>query len=123
LLNDSICGFCCSDQYIRQERRILWEKGKDIRRSVEYRESRLVVLTFWKGGDNLRGDHEKSTESNIELDPRVREAVLKAAPEGRITCPAARELADRLGVDPSVIGEACNQLRIKIKGCALGCFR
>ncbi len=70
----------------------------------------------------MRGNCEKPTESNIELDPQVREAVLKAATEGRITCPAARELADRLGVDPGVIGDACNQLRIKIKGCALGCF-
>ncbi len=71
----------------------------------------------------MRGEHEKPTESNTELDPRVREAVLKAATEGRITCPVARELADRLGVDPGVIGEACNQLRIKIKSCVLGCFR
>lgn len=59
---------------------------------------------------------------NKELDPRVKEAVLKIAAEGRIACPAARELAEQLGVDPSVIGNACNQLRIKIKGCALGCF-
>ncbi len=71
--------------------------------------------------NGLRG--ERSTESNIELDPRVTEALLQAAPEGRITCPAARELAEQLGVDPGVIGQACNQLRIKIKGCTLGCFK
>ncbi|HHW41735.1 MAG TPA: hypothetical protein GXX19_11435 [Syntrophomonadaceae bacterium] len=57
-----------------------------------------------------------------EIDPRIREALLKAAPEGRITCPEARELADSLGVSPRVIGDACNRLKIKIKGCALGCF-
>jgi hypothetical protein len=71
---------------------------------------------------DLRGNCEKPTESNIELDPRVREAVLNAAPDGRIACSAARELADSLGVDPGVIGAACNQLRIKINSCALGCF-
>ncbi|MDH7577050.1 MAG: hypothetical protein QHH75_04315 [Bacillota bacterium] len=61
-------------------------------------------------------------EKMDEVEPRIKDALLKAAPEGRITCPAARELADALGVSPRVIGAACNQLRIKIKGCALGCF-
>ncbi len=61
-------------------------------------------------------------EGTPEVDPRIKEALLKAAPEGRITCPEARELADSLGVSPRVIGDACNQLKIKIKGCALGCF-
>ena len=63
-----------------------------------------------------------TTDLDIEMDSRVKEAVLQAAAEGRITCPAARGLADKLGVDPSVIGEACNKLGIRIKGCALGCF-
>jgi len=81
-----------------------------------------LLLPFGKGMRTLRGECGKPTESNIELDPLVREAVLNAATEGRITCPAARELADRLGVDKGVIGQACNQLRIKIKGCDLGCF-
>ncbi len=65
---------------------------------------------------------KERTDSSVEVEPRVKDAVLKAALEGRIDCPAARELADKLGVDPGVIGEACNQLGIKIKGCALGCF-
>lgn len=58
-----------------------------------------------------------------DIDPRIKEALLKAAPEGKITCPEARKLAETLGVDPKVIGEACNALKIKIKECALGCFR
>lgn len=57
-----------------------------------------------------------------EIDPRIRDALLKAAPEGKITCPEARKLADSLGVDPKVIGDTCNRLKIKIRGCALGCF-
>lgn len=61
-------------------------------------------------------------EKMVEVDPRIKEALLKAAPEGRITCSAARELAASLGVSPRVIGAACNQLKIKIKECALGCF-
>lgn len=65
---------------------------------------------------------DRVVDPNRELDPLVREAVLKAAIDGRITCPAAKELAEQLGVEPGVIGDACNQLRIKIKSCALGCF-
>jgi hypothetical protein len=61
-------------------------------------------------------------EEGNEIDPKIKEALLKAAPKGKITCPAARKLADNLGVRPKVIGDACNKLNIKIHGCALGCF-
>lgn len=64
----------------------------------------------------------KKQGESIIVEPRVREAVMKAASEGSITCPQARALADSLGVASRVIGDVCNQLEIKIKGCALGCF-
>ena len=57
-----------------------------------------------------------------EVDSRIKEALLKAASDGRITCPAAMEIATSLGVDPKVVGEVCNELNIKLYGCALGCF-
>jgi putative N-acetylmannosamine-6-phosphate epimerase len=57
-----------------------------------------------------------------EVDPKLREALLEAAPEGKIACPQAREIAESLGVDPKVVGRACNKLQIKITGCALGLF-
>lgn len=62
------------------------------------------------------------TAEGAEATHRVQEAVQKAAPEGRISCAAARELAARLGVRPRVVGAACDELDIKIKGCELGCF-
>lgn len=55
-------------------------------------------------------------------DERIREAVLKAARDGRLSCTMARMLARDLEVTPRAIGEACNQLKIKIKECELGCF-
>lgn len=58
-----------------------------------------------------------------EAEPRIKEALLKAAPEGKITCPVARELAEILGVPPQVVGAVCNQLKIKITDCVLGCFK
>lgn len=62
------------------------------------------------------------TSSGIEVSRRALEAVQKAAPDGYITCGAARTLAAKLGVRPRVIGAACDELKIKVKGCELGCF-
>jgi putative N-acetylmannosamine-6-phosphate epimerase len=59
----------------------------------------------------------------MEVKPEVLEAVKKAAPEGRISCPVARKIAEEQGVSPLMVGTACNQLKIKIKGCELGCFK
>jgi hypothetical protein len=53
---------------------------------------------------------------------RIKEALLQTAADGRISCHAARELAARLEVPIGAVGEACNQLKIKIKSCELGCF-
>lgn len=54
--------------------------------------------------------------------PEVIEAVRRAAPEKRITCARAHELAAELGVPVRVIGAACDALGIKIRECQLGCF-
>jgi hypothetical protein len=56
------------------------------------------------------------------VDPKVKEAILKAAPDGKISCPAARDIASSLGIDPKVIRDVCNELDIKLYGCLLGCF-
>ncbi len=51
-------------------------------------------------------------------------AVLKEhSSEGRISCQDALEIALRLNVSPAVVGKTCNELKIKIKGCQLGCFK
>ncbi|HOV78953.1 MAG TPA: hypothetical protein PK728_02510 [Bacillota bacterium] len=57
-----------------------------------------------------------------EIPQEVLKAVEKTAKDGRITCSAARKLAEELKVGPRVVGGACNQLKIKIKACELGCF-
>lgn len=61
-----------------------------------------------------------------EWDERVTEEVLDAlrlaAPDGRISCPRARQLAEQLGVPARVIGRAADRLGIKIRDCELGCF-
>ncbi|MBE3587421.1 MAG: hypothetical protein IMW93_02490 [Thermoanaerobacteraceae bacterium] len=62
---------------------------------------------------------EKET---VTFDPRVLEAVKKAAVDGRLTCTAARALARELKVPVRQVGAACDALGIKIKACELGCF-
>ncbi|MBF7084041.1 hypothetical protein IT084_13800 [Desulfallas sp. Bu1-1] len=57
----------------------------------------------------------KSTEE-------IKNAVLKAATDGRLSCTAARKLAAELGVSPREIGLAADELKIKIFACELGCF-
>ena len=50
------------------------------------------------------------------------EAVRKAAINNNLTCEQAHELCKELGVELWDIGEVCNELKIKIKACQLGCF-
>ena len=59
---------------------------------------------------------------NREIEPEVLAKVKESAPEGKITCSRARELAEQLKVPPAIIGKACNALEIRIKACELGCF-
>ena len=55
------------------------------------------------------------------------QAVIEAAKdiEGKkkLTCAQAFELADRLNVSLSRIGEICNDIDISICSCQLGCFK
>jgi hypothetical protein len=44
------------------------------------------------------------------------------APQGKISCTEARQLAEKLEIHPADIGKACNEAKIKIYACELGCF-
>ena len=52
----------------------------------------------------------------------VRDAVRKAAVDGRLTCEKAHELGKELEVPLRDIGVICNELKIRITACQLGCF-
>ena len=57
------------------------------------------------------------------MDPEeVKEAVVKAASNGVLTCHDARALAEKLGVDYGALGKACNEAGVKVRVCELGCF-
>ncbi len=53
----------------------------------------------------------------------IRQAVLDVARDGKAACKALFEVADRLGVEPALVGEACMKLDIHICRCQLGCFK
>lgn len=57
-----------------------------------------------------------------KIAQEVLDKVKAAADDNKLACPTARRLADELSVPDNVIGEACNELNIKIKNCSLGCF-
>ncbi len=50
---------------------------------------------------------------------RVKEADGKKT----LACKVALQLADELGVPPKVIGGICDDARVKIVACQLGCFQ
>jgi len=56
---------------------------------------------------------------NVE---EIKDAVLKAAVDGKLSCTNARRLAEELGVPNSEIGRIADELKIKLFGCELGCF-
>lgn len=44
------------------------------------------------------------------------------APNGKLSCTQAHRLADELKISPEDIGKVCDELKIKIASCELGCF-
>lgn len=52
----------------------------------------------------------------------VKFRIQAAAPNGRIACAAAFQLAEELGLSRNRLGELLNELNIKIVHCQLGCF-
>lgn len=56
------------------------------------------------------------------MEEKILEAVREAAKEGKITCHNARKVAEELGIPYRQVGQAANELEIKIGQCELGCF-
>ena len=54
---------------------------------------------------------------------KVLSEVKRRSRNGKISCAVALKLADELGVSPKKVGQAANELKIKIRACQLGCFK
>jgi len=53
---------------------------------------------------------------------QIKREVEQAAQDKRMDCHDARALAEKLGVDYTLVGKACNELEVKVHACELGCF-
>lgn len=58
----------------------------------------------------------------MAVEERVAEAVKAAAADRRLACADGLAIAERLGVEPIIVGQTANALGIKIVDCQLGCF-
>jgi hypothetical protein len=54
-----------------------------------------------------------------ELSEKIKESL---GDDGKIKCSDAFRIAKEEGVSPGAVGKEINRLKIKIKGCQLGCF-
>jgi molybdopterin-guanine dinucleotide biosynthesis protein len=71
-------------------------------------------------GEGLRGiiDHMENTAKK----KKITALLSQRAQSGSLTCAEARKIAEELKVGYNEVGEAANDLKIKIKNCELGCF-
>jgi hypothetical protein len=53
---------------------------------------------------------------------KIVEAIQMASVNNRLSCERAHELAKKLNISLQEIGALCNELKIKIAACQLGCF-
>jgi hypothetical protein len=53
---------------------------------------------------------------------KIIEAIRAASHENRLSCEQAHDLAEKLDLSLREIGALCNELKIKIAACRLGCF-
>jgi len=65
--------------------------------------------------ERVRNMHQEQREKLIA-------AIQNVAREGKITCAEATRLADEHQLPRKEMGSLLNELKIKIKGCQLGCF-
>ena len=60
--------------------------------------------------------------SAVPMKKELKEEMLRKVVEGKLPCASARKIAEECGVPYSEVGEAANELGIKIINCQLGCF-
>ena len=56
-------------------------------------------------------------------DHEIRELIQAQAKDGRVSCKAMLSLAEQTQTSAKQIGKLCNEIKIRITGCQLGCFK
>ena len=57
-----------------------------------------------------------------ENEDSISELLKQRATEGRISCEAAWQIAQELGMEKQEVGKAADDLGLRIHSCQLGCF-
>lgn len=68
----------------------------------------------------MKGEAAKKAAGELPADLLAK--VKGASREGKLSCTVARHLAEEIGVPIRRVGEAADELGIKIYACELGCF-
>jgi hypothetical protein len=68
------------------------------------------------------GATRKITEQTEPVLPELEAAIKKYLVQGKLTCLAAWNIADALGIPRMKVSAACDTLQIKISTCQLGSF-
>ncbi|MFC2038907.1 hypothetical protein ACFLUG_03960 [Chloroflexota bacterium] len=55
-------------------------------------------------------------------DKAIEEEIKASLVDGKLPCPVAFKIAEKLGVSNKQVGDMANKLDIKIANCQLGCF-
>ncbi len=55
-------------------------------------------------------------------EEQLKQELARLAPQGRISCQLAFELAEKHALSRLALGKLLNQLKIKVINCQLGCF-
>jgi len=58
----------------------------------------------------------------IDKKEKIWALLKEGSVDGKVSCPRARKIAEDLSVPLKEVGDAANELKIKITDCGLGCF-
>ena len=56
-------------------------------------------------------------------EEKLRQAIADALVDGKAPCKALLRIAETLDVPPGQIGNMCDEMKIRVSACQLGCFR
>ncbi len=58
----------------------------------------------------------------MTADQEIRELIQAKVKDGRVACKVLLELAEQTQTPSMELGKLCDEMKIRITGCQLGCF-
>lgn len=56
------------------------------------------------------------------MNEELKQTMIEKAADGKLSCSVARKIAEDLQISYKDVGDAANDLGIRIQNCQLGCF-